>query len=67
MARLSPASGMMPVRLQLDRYDAARAAAFDFVKAHPADAAVLAARKSADSSRYGDCKAPLPCAYFPCW
>jgi len=42
------ASGMMPVATALERYDASRRAAIDFIRERPADAAVLAARKAAD-------------------
>jgi hypothetical protein len=41
-------SDMVPVAAQMERYDAARTAATDFIRAHPGDAAVLAARKTAD-------------------
>lgn len=41
-------SEMTPVAVQMERYDAARAAASDFIRAHPRETAVLAARKAAD-------------------
>jgi hypothetical protein len=41
-------SDMQPVPVQMERYDAARAAASDFIRAHPDEAVALAARKAAD-------------------
>jgi hypothetical protein len=41
-------SEMVPVAEQMERCDAARAAAFGFLREHPGDAAVLAVRKAAD-------------------
>jgi hypothetical protein len=42
------ASERTPVEVQLERYDASRAAASEFIRARPGEAAVLAARKAAD-------------------